>query len=295
MNGATGAKRDGLISWRGHYCDDWQELVTGLNIKYGDGDGNGIVDINDIDINTKNFLMTNENYMDEVVYKNGPEIVLSAQPMMDDQGRIRDFQIKAGRNLTNILGIAFELEFDTSLYSQPVSFLTGWPNNSSKLIYTSRNEPHNFFKASFVQRNNSAITLNSGFALIRVPASEFSLNIGKSIPDSTIFRLRNLVAIDPEGNEIPIGSNTLVVYKEIPTGISTQQEDLISVYPNPTRDILYVDTPINISGEILNLQGQIIKVVNLKNGSAIDVSGFSPGVYLLQIAGSSHTYKVVIY
>ncbi|MBK9982663.1 MAG: T9SS type A sorting domain-containing protein [Saprospiraceae bacterium] len=72
-------------------------------------------------------------------------------------------------------------------------------------------------------------------------------------------------------------------------------DDQFLVYPNPARDLLYVDSPIDTSGEILNLQGQIIQRVYLKNNSPIDVSGLGPGVYLLRISGSSHTYKVVIY
>ncbi len=293
MKGATGAKRDGLISWRGHYCDDWDELVTGLNIKHGDGDGNGIVDINDIDINTENFLLTNQNYQSDVVYTDGPEIVLSAQQMMDDQGRIRNFRIQAGESLNNVLGIAFEIEFDTSQF-QLQSLIEDWPD-SHELIYKSRYDTDHFFKIAIVQTNHKGITIGSSFLLLRDLGNILSLKPGLPIPDSTVIRLRNLIAIDPEGNEIKMGSNTLVVYKEIPTEISNPDEDLISLYPNPAQNVLYVDTPTDVSGEIINLQGQIIQRVYLKNISPIDVSGFSPGVYLLRISGSPHTYKVVIY
>lgn len=293
MYGATGPARDGLISWRGHFCNDWQELVTGLNIKYGDGDGNGVVDKKDIDINTENFLQTNENYLGETGYKHGQEIILSANPYINEQGNVENFGIRAGRRLQNVLGLAFEIEFDTSLFQLQL-LIEEWPD-SHELIYKSPYNPFQNFKITFVQTNHNGITIDAGFLLLRSLDNIINLKPGMPIPDSTVIRLRNLTAIDPEGKALDFGSNELVIYREGYAAITDPGEDDITIYPNPTHDHFYINTKVEASGEIMNLQGQTIKEFHIVTNPSIDVSGLTPGIYLLRISGYSHMYKIVIY
>jgi len=293
MNGLTGPERNGLISWRGHYGEDWNDDVQGLNAKHGDGDGNGEVNINDIDINTENFLLKNKNYVEEVIYTPGSDIVLTSN-RIDDQGRIRNFAVRAGHDLQNVLGITFEVEFDTSLFQSLNSFPL-WPEDTSRLIYRSRYDPANFVQVSFVQTNNSGISIDSNFPLLRNPGYGFSLKSGLSIPDSTVIRLRNLKGIDPDGNDLQLGSETLVVYRDGFTGINDLETDDISIYPNPAKDVLYIDVPYEVTGEILNIQGQLITQFILKSSGSIDVSGYSDGFYYLRIPKIGKTFKVVIY
>ncbi|HZV70074.1 MAG TPA: T9SS type A sorting domain-containing protein [Saprospiraceae bacterium] len=294
MNDLTGAERNGLVSWRGHYGEDWNEEVNGINSKHGDGDGNGEVNILDIDINMENFLQKNKDYVAEANYPAGPEIVLTANPFIDDRGRVRSFTIITGRELQNVLGLTFEIEYDTSRF-QIRNLITSWPVDTSRLIYRSPYDPYQYFNASFVQTNNTGITIENDFLLLRSLSTLLDLKPGSQIPDSTIIRLRNLIAIDPEGNDLHIGSNQLTVYREGFTATSDLAEDNISIYPNPSHDVLYIDTPEALSGEIINLQGQVIKQVQLRSDSPVDVSALNPGLYLLRISGSSHTFKIVIY
>ena len=51
----------------------------------------------------------------------------------------------------------------------------------------------------------------------------------------------------------------------------------IIIYPNPTKDILNIDTRLDVDVEVYDLLGkQIIKKQNTKR---IDVSPLSPGIY----------------
>lgn len=67
------------------------------------------------------------------------------------------------------------------------------------------------------------------------------------------------------------------------------QKELISIYPNPVRDALTIDTTTTISEiMIYNSLGQIVKTIyNVENTKTIDVSNFNSGNYFMKIVTSS--------
>jgi len=67
----------------------------------------------------------------------------------------------------------------------------------------------------------------------------------------------------------------------------------INLYPNPTLDILFIESPQPIETvKIYNLQGQLIKEVSSNN---VDVSQLTTGLYFVQVVadGKSETKKFV--
>ena len=57
----------------------------------------------------------------------------------------------------------------------------------------------------------------------------------------------------------------------------------VSFFPNPTTNILTIETSQKSSVEILNLEGQIIKSYkSTDNNTIIDVSSFSSGIYFIK-------------
>ena len=70
-------------------------------------------------------------------------------------------------------------------------------------------------------------------------------------------------------------------------------ELLISVYPNPVKDLLVIEMPNKLDKvEIYNLLGQIVKTAHSKS---LDLSSFSKGMYLVKVyAGNKqNTFKVL--
>lgn len=58
----------------------------------------------------------------------------------------------------------------------------------------------------------------------------------------------------------------------------------ISVYPNPASDVLYVQTERAGVIELLDMNGRILKKEKINAGiQRVDVSGFSDGIYLLNM------------
>jgi hypothetical protein len=67
-----------------------------------------------------------------------------------------------------------------------------------------------------------------------------------------------------------------------------ENENTISVYPNPANNLLFILNTITNSAvvEIVNLQGQrIYENYNVSNNEAIDISNFSTGVYFVSVNG----------
>ncbi|NVO02533.1 MAG: T9SS type A sorting domain-containing protein [Bacteroidetes bacterium] len=60
-------------------------------------------------------------------------------------------------------------------------------------------------------------------------------------------------------------------------------EQLVEIFPNPTSNILTIETPEKSFIEILSLQGQVIKSIHtIDKTKTIDVSNFSNGLYLIK-------------
>jgi len=67
------------------------------------------------------------------------------------------------------------------------------------------------------------------------------------------------------------------------TSVETIGEQMISVYPNPTSDILYISgLEENHHGAVISINGQHMCDINSRHTS-IDVSGWPDGTYLIRI------------
>jgi len=292
MNGQSGAERNGLVSWRSQYAPDWSVNIGGINTKHGDGDGNGVVDINDIKINTENFLLTNEDFENEALYPQGNEVIISADPI-DVNGRISNLRVAAGQDLQNLLGIAFELEFDTSLFKLGNLILT-WAENPTRLIYRSPFAPEEFLKIAYVQTDNTGIDVDSNSWFLRFGGTGLSIKSGLPVPSCTAIKLRNLIGIDADGNNLHLGSHTLVVCKEGVTATQDPEEEKINIYPNPATDQFWIDITGAYSIEIINSLGRIVKTTEVTGTSAVDVSELPGGMYFIRIPALGRTLKLMI-
>lgn len=77
--------------------------------------------------------------------------------------------------------------------------------------------------------------------------------------------------------------------------------DLLTVFPNPARDRLYVrraQTAAPLRLQLLNMQGQLVLTANIEGAETqLDMAGLAPGVYYLRgidSAGSAISQKILI-
>lgn len=295
LNGKTGPGRNGLISWRGHFGEDWNETYSGTDVKHGDGDGNGSINLADIDVNSENHLLTNRFYVPEANYPVGDDIVIIADSFFNSQGMVRNFSVRTGHHFDNMLGISFTIEYDTAIFSRSPA-LYDWPEGISSLIYhpfTSELSTH--LDVAFIQTNNLGVPIDADYTFVRMLPSSFRLKPGVSMPDSTVIRLKNLKAIDQEGHDLLLGSAPFVVYRDGFVGITDPYQPKTKVYPNPGSDVIYVETEPDTEAQIYTIHGNLIRHMTVDDLSKpIDVSDILPGIYILRIQTKGETIKLVI-
>ncbi len=131
-----------------------------------------------------------------------------------------------------------------------------------------------YFGVKIICPNGTNIPIGIDTSAFHNFQTETVAKIGNTWTTLNFVPLIQLVC-DPEG--IP----------EIPNN------DLISVYPNPATNNLTIQTTRQATIEILNIEGQIIKRIETKEGKTnvdhvgwssyvVDVSGFSKGIYMIR-------------
>jgi len=94
--------------------------------------------------------------------------------------------------------------------------------------------------------------------------------------------------------EVVFGGNTYNTIFGVGTNLAVEDfaSDDIRIYPNPVKDILYIDNFKNIqSAEILDSSGRMV-VNNMRSGQ-INVSNLAKGMYLLKIKNIRNEVKIV--
>jgi hypothetical protein len=80
-------------------------------------------------------------------------------------------------------------------------------------------------------------------------------------------------------------------------GLEDNNLEMVTLYPNPTSDVLTISNAENATIEIYNLLGQVMTIkTNSSNQETIDVSGYAAGAYMAKIssAGITSTKKFVV-
>ena len=71
------------------------------------------------------------------------------------------------------------------------------------------------------------------------------------------------------------------------TGIEEATENLVKVFPNPFKDIIYLRFAQSVDAEvsIINMQGKLMKqeFINHDEQTAIEVARLKPAAYILRI------------
>ncbi|MFP7658027.1 PQQ-dependent sugar dehydrogenase [Chryseobacterium proteolyticum] len=98
------------------------------------------------------------------------------------------------------------------------------------------------------------------------------------------------------------GVNSGKIYKITSGTLSTQENNnlaKIRVYPNPASKKVFIDgiKEQKLSVEIINSEGRLMNQLKIGNDNSIDISGFSPGVYYINLKSGelkSYSQKLII-
>jgi hypothetical protein len=140
---------------------------------------------------------------------------------------------------------------------------------------------------------NVTATLNlKGAAVTRVNGTATVLTSANASDENSLTALTQIApvssAVDTLGNllKYTFKANSITILK-LNTGSATaipaaKTVDKLSVYPNPTQDIIYIkgDKSCSISVQVRSLTGQLLMKKQIANGK-MDLSSLQSGVYIL--------------
>lgn len=170
---------------------------------------------------------------------------------------------------------------------KPTLALTHLTSNNSIVswapVKTAKQYEYYFGSASTLPPNGTPVKITSVQTPYLLPATNYSVHVRCMCEDNGIKQSSGWSSID--------------FTSQFATGISnTESEAPIMLYPNPVTDVLSIkagpkfrDTRLTI----LNLKGQTLGSFTLQGTEGnIDVSSYTPGVYILQYTDNEQTQNI---
>ena len=289
------AQEEPTDSWIGVEVPDWGvTTINGLDLKYTDADGNGIIDSDDAETLALNYDLSHNRAENlPPVYNNDgpyelqlelPEVITANQPLSLPLS-IGDI----GNPLPDFYGIAFALAADSKFFetgSFSLDFTDSWLGTEEELIYIFREFPEqNLIEIAVVRRDGQAVSGEGLIANLDFVMSEDLIISIQSAGFGNQFEpyldLIDVAAITHEGTHI----NITYTPQEI-TDSKEEEFKPFEVHPFPTpvngdQIFLSGDAASVESYRMLNSQGQVVQEGTLPvNG--IPVAKLPDGLYTLE-------------
>jgi hypothetical protein len=267
-------------TWWGLTASDWSEtFIHGMNLKYADTNGDGVIDEKDMDALQNNYSMNHVHVLDE-------ELPFSDHPMTELLLSTRQFDSEfLELNLENIgefenmRGMAFSLVFDSPIVGKDnitVSTEESWwsPDMQSLLSMHSSSQEGNRLDIAMVKKADAAIIGSGNLCSIRVELPAPMEVIG--------IEFENIVVIDNEGRRIETNG---IPYLETITFVQTMAEQAsYDIFPNPASSQISIRVDSDYSEIIIrSINGQEVKREVFAN--TIDISDLQPGIYVVTLSG----------
>ncbi|HSF90086.1 MAG TPA: T9SS type A sorting domain-containing protein, partial [Saprospiraceae bacterium] len=115
------------------------------------------------------------------------------------------------------------------------------------------------------------------------------------LPDHFEFRLKNLVAINKDGDDLDFGSVPYIVYNPFTTAVDDPEINEIRVFPNPCHDEVMIVSELASDVEVLNVQGKKVRTISSSELIfPVNITDLVPGLYFLRFAQTQRIVKLVV-
>ncbi|SEQ19484.1 T9SS type A sorting domain-containing protein [Flavobacterium urocaniciphilum] len=163
------------------------------------------------------------------------------------------------------------------------------------------------YESELVQINNATFTTADG-VITFAATTNYNLNDGTDIIFRTMFAESNYI-----GQVVPTGAGNRAVlvaeFNGVPQVVSRNNAEVtlsttsfsqiegLKLYPNPTKNNLYIETTLNgdINVSIINMLGK--EVLNSKvTNNTVNVANLANGIYIVKVTedGKTSTKKLII-
>lgn len=278
---------------------DWESNypVSGINYKYADTDGSGWIDGGDTNVFPELYGQINDQFTsffgNEI---SGDDLFFIPSNPNPAPGETVEISIQLGTDsnpVNDIYGIAFTIDFDTSIVQADLTLFTnegGWMNTTADNLYTfnKQNEAAGIIKPEFAYVSQDGQSMSGFGEICKMDIVIQDIIIGlDGLPVDSIaleLKFKRVLGLNAEEEDmmITIGQSNLMVTetKEIPT----QASDIKTLYSYENQQLLVRSRSPIIHATIMNIAGQIIYQRN-SNDTELEIftSGIPAGIYFLYI------------
>lgn len=289
----TGPARPGAsLNWSAQAASNWNgALASGVNYKFADCNGDGIIDAADTSAINLNFGNNHPPRLSQPsVVTTAPELKLNATATAagaNDQFVVNVQMGSTANVAAGVYGVAFRITFDPTLFNPSTSsfhFLPGQLGTpGSDLLTMSRIDWNNGVVYAAAVRMDGTPQNVSG-TIASFEAHVISNVISTS---SSIFNIDAIEGVNENGNQIlfsPVNDTVSIVAGT--TGILYGSNTTVRLYPNPANDVLRIDGIREFSSvTITDLSGKSLLV---SENQLMDVRSLAAGTYfaVIEAAGT---------
>jgi len=301
--GAMGPEReDKSLNWYPHYVTDWADtVVTGVNFKHADTDGNGLVEILDTLAIVLNYDSThNYTSFKSFYFSENDLYIIPEEALLIDEKKV-EIPVYLGteeNSINDLYGLFFLMAIDNDVIvenSTSLNLENSWLGMEGENLWALTKSFDNTGVADFgITRSNHQPV--SGYGQLGILSFELAEELmpGNSITFDLNFSNLNahnyvLEPIDLSTSSFEITLNNFI------TGSDRELfESRVNIYPNPSRngETIIINSPDFIqSVEIFSLDGRQILFDNLNSsrGNSYQLKNFKgKGIFIVRIQTSNY-------
>jgi hypothetical protein len=301
--GATGPVReDQSIDWYPHYVTDWADtVVTGVNFKHADTDGNGFVEILDTLAIVVNYDSTH-NYISfkSSQFSENDLFVIPEEALLTDEKKI-EIPVYLGtedKTIEDIYGLFFQMFIDGDVIvenSIQLNLENSWLGIESDNIWALSKSFDNTGFADFgITRSNHQPV--SGYGQLGLLSFELDEELppGNSIAFDLNFTNLHGHNYDLQPIDLATSSFLITLNNYITGSENDYFTSQVRVYPNPSSngETIYFYSPESIQSiEIFKLDGKPVHQVHFSDRPQIyQLKNFNrKGIYLVRLQTENYS------
>lgn len=295
--GTSGPTRDAVdIFWEAHQADAWATaLPAGINHKYTDCNGDGMIDATDEEAVDANYSFEHPLYNLRTTEGEVPLYYSMDAPISIGENSVPIYLGDAANMVDAIYGIRFtatasgEVIEPASVY---VTFEDSWFGDAGDMLQLSKSKTA-AADAGLVKTDH---TNSDGYGQIGTLHFVVIDNIaGKVTADEITLGFESARAIDVTGTELSLEATESVV--DITLNADAQSSPQFVIYPNPVSEqVLFVTTPLQAATvTLVDITGKTVLEAQV-SGQRINLPELPAGQYILRIVqdGLSHNQSICL-
>ena len=310
--GQTGPVRPGAnISWTPQWAQDWANNYpfTTTNVKHGDCNGDGVINISDLGAIATNFGLTHPKGSPRHKTSGAPDLYFDVANIVAAPGTTVVVPINLGNataSLDGVYGLSASVIVDGAALSTPATLgtNTSWLGDNTNTLTFSKEVTNNTILWAYARTNHKNTSGNGTIATL-------TFTIPNSTPAGSKIKLDmdDVRIIDNNGQPVAMPYNVLSSEMTVvPSGISATNNVLqaASVIPNPSYNNAQLHVQLaqkdKMQVQVADVTGKVVFTATetLQAGSHVITlpANTARGLYTIQLTtttGAPYTLKWVKY